>query len=325
MIIYKDKAISIINSNNLPKIWLIFGTDEGEIDLIIKKILEKITNPDAEVITIDDISELKNTIKSRSLFHRNKIIVISGVGDAGVNVISAGINHLNVEDYIIVRGGDLKKHSKLRTFFESHETALTLNCYKLDAYGIASVIEGELKQNKIVFDKEIPNVIAGMIAYDTKIASNEIEKIALFLADSHNRKLTVKIVEELISSSAEISLDKLFSSIVLKNKKLVNHEVNLIDKNNYMLVIRAYQNFLIRLISVQQELGSIGIESAMNKLKPPLFGRQRTDFIEVVRKSRLEKNLARLEKAIELECHIKTLPINQTQLLVQKLYEIVLV
>ncbi|MFK7902772.1 MAG: diguanylate cyclase [Nitratireductor sp.] len=33
----------------------------------------------------------------------------------------------------------------------------------------------------------------------------------------------------------------------------------------------------------------------------------------------------RLEKAIEIECHIKTLPIDQTQLLVQRLYEVVLV
>ena len=45
-----------------------------------------------------------------------------------------------------------------------------------------------------------------------------------------------------------------------------------------MLIIRAYQNFLIRLISVQQELGSIDIESAMKKLKPPLFGQNQSNM-----------------------------------------------
>jgi hypothetical protein len=39
-----------------PKVWLIFGTDEGEIDLIIKKILGNVKNDLCEVFKIDDIS-----------------------------------------------------------------------------------------------------------------------------------------------------------------------------------------------------------------------------------------------------------------------------
>ncbi len=277
-----------------------------------------------EIVKIADICELEDTIRCRSLFHKNRVIVLSVISDAGLHSIINSINNLNSEDYLIVRSSDLKKNSKLRAFFESHETAVALNCYKLDSYSILLMIEGELKRNKIAFDKEVPSIIAGMITSDSKVVSNEIEKIALFLADSHDRRLTGKMVEELISPSTEMSLDRLFSGMVMKNQKIVSHEVNLIDKNNYMLVIRAYQNYLIRLTSVQKDLASLGIEGAMNKLKPPLFGRQRNDFIEVVRKSLLEDNIDRLQKVIQLECDTKRLPVDQTQILIQRIYESVL-
>ena len=322
MIIYKEKVNSTIGSKNPPKLWLIFGTDDGEVDLIIKKIIEKAKNDSYELTTIDDNSELKNAITARSLFQPNKIVVLTGATDSSLDSITGSISQLKSNDYLIVKGGDLKKTSKLRSFFESHESGMALNCYKLDSYSILPTIEDQLRQHKISFDRDVPSIIARLVSTDSRIIKNEIDKISLFLSDSHDRRLTANMVEELISSSCEMSLDRLFSAIVLKNKKVVASEVQLID--NYMFVIRAFQNYLIRLTSVQKDLGSLGIDGAMNKLKPPLFGRYRTEFIEVVRKSLLEENLFLLEQIIQLECDIKQLPVDQTQLLVQRIYEMVL-
>lgn len=322
MIIYKEKVNSTIGSKNPPKLWLIFGTDEGEVDLIVKKIIEKAKDDSYELTTIDDNSELKNSITARSLFQPNKIVVLTGATDSSLDSIISSISQLKNSDYLIVRGGDLKKTSKLRSFFESHESGMALNCYKLDSYSILPTIEEELKNHKILFDRDVPSIIAGMVSTDSRIIKSEIEKIALFLSDSHDRKLTATMVEELISSSCEMSLDRLFSAIVLRKEKVVASEVQLID--NYMFVIRAFQNYLIRLTSVQKDLGTLGIDVAMNKLKPPLFGRYRTEFIEVVRKSLLEENLSLLEEVIQLECDIKQLSVDQTQLLIQSIYEMVL-
>jgi DNA polymerase III delta subunit len=322
MIIYKDKALAIINSKNIPNLWLIFGTDEGEIDLMIKKIIEKVKSESSELITIYDHSELYNSMSARSLFHLNKIIVLSGITDAVFDTINSSINLLKSEDYCIFKGGDLKKTSKLRGWFESHESAIALNCYKLDSHSILPIIESGLRRHNIIFDREIPQLIAGMVSIDSRVIYNEIEKIALFLADSHDRKLTVQMVEDIISCSAEISLDGLFAGIVLKNQKVVSHQIELID--NYIFVIRAYQNYLQRLISAQKDLGRLGIDGVMNRLKPPLFGRNKTEFIEVIKRSLLEENISRLHKIIELECEVKTLPVDQKQLLIQRIYEMVL-
>ena len=322
MIIYKDKVITIINSKNIPNLWLIFGTDQGEIDLMIKKILDKVKSEALELIMINDSIELINAVCTRSLFHSNKIIILSNITDGGLDTIKNSIVHLDHNDLLIVKGGDLKKTSKLREWFESHKTAVALNCYKLDSFSILPIIEAELRRHKILFDRDIPQLIADRVSLDSRIIHNEIDKISLFLSDSHDKRLTIKIVEDLISCNAQVSLDLLFAGIVLKNTQVVSHEIALID--NCIFVIRALQNYLQRLISVQKDLSSLGIDGALNKLKPPLFGRNRTAFIEVVRKSLLEENIFRLHKIIELECDLKSIPVNHKQLLMQAIYEMIL-
>jgi DNA polymerase III delta subunit len=323
MIIYRDKAISVINSKIPPKIWLIFGTDDGEIDLIIRKIIEKVSNDTYEVTTIYNIDDIADSIINRSLFQSNKVIVLSQVTDSGADVICRSIALLTERDYLIVRANDLKKNSKLRTFFENHETAVALNCYKLDSYSKATFIEDQLRKNKISFDKEVPQIIAANLASDSRIIYNEIEKISLFLSDSYDKKLTVEMLDDLITSNSEMSLDKLFTTIVLCDKKSLSREVEKIDNNNCMLVIRSYQNFLQRLISVQEELGAIGIEAAMNKLKPQLFGKQKSDFVNIVRKSLLENNIKLLQEALDIECNIKKSPIEQSKVVTERFFEIV--
>jgi DNA polymerase III delta subunit len=323
MIIYRDKAISIINSKNPPRIWLIFGTDEGEVDLIIRQIMAKVIDETYEIISLDSIDDMEASMVNRSLFQPNKIIILSQVSDGSSDAISRSVALLSERDYLIVRGADLKKNSKVRMFFETHDTAYALNCYKLDTYSIASLVEDKLREKKIVFDREVPIMIAANVSSNSRIIYNEIEKISLFLSDSYDKRLTVEMLDDLISFNSEMSLDRLFTSIVLKDSKSLSQEVEKIDNNSCMLVIRGYQNFLQRLISVQEELGSIGIEAAMNKLKPQLFGRQKSDFINVVRKSLLEDNIVRLKGAIDLECNVKEWSINQVQVVIQRFFQIV--
>ena len=47
MILYRDKALNIINSGkNISKCWLIFGADEGEVRVLTQKIIDKVKSDD---------------------------------------------------------------------------------------------------------------------------------------------------------------------------------------------------------------------------------------------------------------------------------------
>jgi DNA polymerase III delta subunit len=206
--------------------------------------------------------------------------------------------------------------------FEKNENAVAVQCYKIDSSSSKSRIDRELKANGLVYDENIPDLISNLISTDSAVIKNEIEKISLFLADSHEKKLTSEMVGKIISPSPEGSLDAFFMSIILQKKQDFINEMNKLQNTSCILIIRALQNFLCRVIQVQQPLGKIGIEKAMSELIPPLFGKARSDFINAVQNSRVSGNRSLLEKAMQIECDLKvyTSP-NPMILLFQNLFE----
>jgi hypothetical protein len=114
------------------------------------------------------------------------------------------------------------------------------------------------------------------------------------------------MVMEIVSITSEAALDRLFINAILKRRKSFLQEFDKTSQLTDIFLIRAYQNFIVRVISVQRQLGKIGIENAMNNLKPPIFGKQRSDFIEAVQKSDIQSNIRLLNGAIQIECDLKS-------------------
>ncbi len=316
MILYRDKALNIINSGkNISRCWLIFGSDTGEVKVLTHKIIEKVKSDDHELEIVNTDSSVNQLFVERSLFQSHKIIVIEDASDSSTTAIEESMFGVGQNDYLIVCGGELKKSSKLRTLFESHEIAVAVNCYKLDSHAISVNIDRELRANGIKFDKDIPHMILNLISNDSQIIQNEIQKIILFLSDSLDKKLTSELLIDILSVNSEASLDILFINIVLNKQKGVVEEFKKTSQLNDIFIIRAYQNFLVRIISVQKQLWKIGIENAMNTLKPPLFGKQRSDFITTVQQSDMINNIKLLNEAIQTECTLKTSATTETLIL----------
>ncbi len=321
MILYRDKALNIINSGkNISKCWLIFGADEGEVRVLTQKIIDKVKSDDYEVEKVNTDANISQIFLERSLFQTNKIVVVEDASDASAKAIENAIESIGQNDYLIVCGGELKKNSKLRTLFETHEIAAALNCYKLDSHAIIAGIDKDLRANGIRFEKDIPHMMLNLISTDSKVIQNEIQKIVLFLSDSLDKKLTSELLIEILSVNSEASLDKLFISIIFNKQKEFVDEFKKTSQLSDIFIIRAYQNFLVRIISVQNQLWKIGIENAMNTLKPPLFGKQRSDFIDTVQKSDVKNNIRLLNAAMQTECDLKTSSITET-LLFQNILE----
>lgn len=321
MILYKEKVLSLLKSaKSLPNIWLLFGNDDGEIRMIIQKIIKQVNTNESELIKVNSDVNMKEVMFSRSLFEKNKIVIVNDATDSFTSEITDIIDKVMNQDYLIIQGGELKKNSKLRILFEEHNKAIALHCYKLNAF--IEKIEQELRINGLTYEIGVPEMLVNIISNDSQIICNEIKKLSLFFADSLNKKITLNMLSNFISNSAEGSLDRLFLSIVLNNKNDLINEMNKMNRINTLFIVRAYQNFLIRMISVQRDLGKIGIEAAMNKLKPPLFGQPKSDFIFAVKQSRIENNLKLLQNAIQIECDFKSISgIELQQIFLQNVVE----
>lgn len=321
MIIYREKALAVIDSKKTPNLWLIFGANDSEVNIITKKIIDALQSDTTEAITVAD-QDVKTAVLTQSLFHTNKIIVLPGATDALLPVIKASIVKLSNNDYLLIQAGELRKNSKLREFFESHASAYALNCYKVDENAMVAMIEQELRSNNLTFDREVPYALVNLLSTDSGIIQKEVEKLGLFFANSQSKRLNVDIAIDVVSCNSEAILDKFFISIITCDAPVFLQEMQKLQGTNCMLVIRSYQNFLRRIISVQKELGKIGIEKAVSNLKPPLFGNNRSAFIEAVKKSKIEDNLQRMQRSIQIECDMKSLvSVEAEQILFQKIME----
>lgn len=311
--------MSLLHSDRkLANSWLIFGSDDGEVRLMTERIVKKVKTSETEVMKVEnDLS----VMRAQSLFHTSRVIIVCNATDGVTDAVKNSMQYIHEHDYLIVQGGDLKKNSKLRELFEDSNESLALHCYKLNEDAITMVIEKELRQRNIAFDKDIPQMLSSYVSSDSYILQNEINKISLFFADSIEKKLTVSLLNDIVSMNSEASLDQLFTKILLH--KDFSHEMEkAISQMSTIFVIRAYQNFLLRILFVQKQLGKIGIESAMNQLKPPLFGKQKSDFMNVVRNSKFNVNKKLLLGAIQIECDLKSMSgIDSTQILFQQIME----
>ena len=112
MILYRDKALNIINSGkNISKCWLIFGADEGEVRVLTQKIIDKVKSDDYEVEKVNTDANISQIFLERSLFQTNKIVVVEDASDASAKAIENAIESIGQNDYLIVCGGELKKNS----------------------------------------------------------------------------------------------------------------------------------------------------------------------------------------------------------------------
>jgi DNA polymerase III delta subunit len=307
MILYQDKAILLIRSNKmLPRVWLLFGNDQAALKELLVKIKQRLITPEVEVINLiaKDL-DLSSLFLQRSLFHTNKVIILEEVTDDLAKDLEQQLSYLGSEDSLLLLGEDLKKNGPLRTLIEKSQDLAAVNCYRLDSYALISQIENQLKARNLQYERDIPAKIAELV--QREVIERELDKLELFLAGRRDRLLTEEILLEVITIKPEVSLDKVFITIVLKKDKEFCREMNKVIINDLspMLFIKSLQNFLQRIISVQEKFASLGKDAALDSLNPPLFGEAKRVFLEVSQKSDMTHNIRLLEKAFEAEIMIK--------------------
>ncbi len=198
----KFKNLLKIKCDNIPQVWLIFGTEPGLIErsceILIKFI--KIRRLDIkndllssdyniEIIHIHDQNHeqmIYDEIFTFSLFPSLKILLID-YNDKYLslicNIIEKSIpSHI----YIILKGEDLKKSHKIRMLFESSNDLVSLHCYEQGEEYLYNYVLDYFRIKKINVDDTIIKTILTYYSGNIAILYNDLEKIALYCLNSES-------------------------------------------------------------------------------------------------------------------------------------------
>ena len=148
--ILKSYEINKINLN-INKIILLYGRNDGlkseTINTLIKKESNNISKFDEKDI-LNNLDTFKESIRSKSLFEEEKIIIIKRSTDKSLQIIKE-LEKKNLEDLIIIINAEnLDKKSKLRSFFEKDKNYVCVAFYPDNEETLSKLTYNFLKEKK---------------------------------------------------------------------------------------------------------------------------------------------------------------------------------
>ena len=315
------KSYIIEQNFNLDKaLYLFYGVNLGLKNEIKQKIKTSYKNYEILHFLQEDILKkneiLLNEISNISLFEKNKLFIIEEASDKIQDTIDK-ISKKISDNKVIVFASVLDKKSKLRNFFEKSKDAVCVACYEDTENQLKNLILKKLSKFEGLNPENI-NLILQTCNNDRSKLNNELDKIRVcFRGKKIESEKLAQLLNLKVNEDFNILKDEAFLGNKEKTNKLLSETLIESDKNIYYLSI--INQRLNKLNSIIKNLNNSNIENEVNKLKPPIFWKDKTNFINQANKWDENKIESAFKKTYNLEIGIKTNSLINHKVLLRKL------
>ncbi|MCE2991389.1 MAG: DNA polymerase III subunit delta [Candidatus Jidaibacter sp.] len=313
-----------IKSNGISALLfaLVYGPDEGGADINAARIAQEFAKTSASEISKIDFKEIKDDpsmlvtrLNSVSLFGDITILIIENCPQTLPKQMLEFLNKASFSGKLILKAGELRPTSNLRKLAENSEKALSIACYKDDQRQIEVYVRTFLQERGAKFDSAVISILAQVLPANKLVIASELEKLITYKS---GEQITISDVQDVISDSQEAALDDLCVYFALGQKpqilKVLERAIN--TDTSFMLILRVLQRYLSRVLEVlsHKETG-LSVDSAVLKLAPPVFFKQKDNLIRVCKALDQQKVLAMMQDLVKLELECKRLPVDQYMLI----------
>lgn len=288
---------------------LFYGPDRGRATLLGETAAKALAQ-DVRSFHDDITKQTAETVKSAaqagdSLFGATHCLRLRDVTDKSAGIVEDLIGLADKSVPVIVEAGDLKPASKLRKLFENSKTAAACALYAPDIRDLARLARERLKRENIAADATAIDRLASLLPSDTMSATAEIERFVSWASGKSG--VTIADIEDVFSDRADFEASDLALAVGSGNPGLVLRMMQRLGEETSVGLVRQAQWHFQRLLEARAatETGET-IETAVSRLKPPVFFKQTAAFQAQIRlwdTRRIERALGRL---VEAEQHLKS-------------------
>ncbi len=309
------------NLNLLKKnIVLFYGENLGLISEFKGKI--ESVNKDKKIIkfTQDNVLQNENLIfdevYNSSLFNKTKIIYVYEVTDKILKILEE-IESKITEDKIYLFGNILEKKSKLRAHFEKSKDYEVVPCYKDSEITIKKLI-----QKKLIgysgLTTQIQNILMDNCGLDRIKLNNELNKIKIFFND---KILKFEQINELLNNKSDGDFNSIKDFALKGNNEKTNNLLSniILEVDQIPLYLSSINQRLNKLRELAINAKKSNLSEAMNNLKPPVFWKDKPNFLKQAEKWDGSKIRHALNKTYEMELKIKSDVVIDKKILIKKL------
>jgi DNA polymerase-3 subunit delta len=305
--IIKSFEIDKINLDK-NKFILFYGKNQGLKNEAIKKLIKK----DRQVFSYDEKEILDNeesfieNILSKSLFEKEKIIIIKRATDKLLLIIEK-LSTKNFDDVaIIINAESLEKKSKLRSFFEKNKELVCAPFYPDNDQTLSKLAYNFLRNKKISISPSNINLIVNKCSGDREALINEIQKIELF--NKNGKKINSENISKLINLNENHSISELIDNCLAKNKKKI---ISILNENNFnnedcIIIARSFLIKAKRLLALSTTFETNkNIDLTISSAKPPIFWKEKDITKQQIFKWKSENIKKLIYSLSDIELQIK--------------------
>jgi DNA polymerase-3 subunit delta len=318
--IYKSYLIEQ-NINALDKNKTLFYGENLGLKNEFKNKIKK-NNKDAEIINFTQEEIFKNTeiffneIINISLFERKKIYFINQASDKILDIIQEIETKLD-DQKLYLFSDILEKKSKLRNYFEKSNSCIIIACYSDNEITIKNIIHTKLKGFNGLSPQNT-NLILDNCNLDRIKLGNELDKIVTFF---RNKNIDYDNLEKLLDTKINEDFNILKDVALKGNKTLTNKLLSdtVLDTEKNIFYLTLINQRLNKLMEIDHTSKDISLDDEINKMKPPIFWKDKPNFIEQAKKWNYKKISDALNKTYDLEIDIKSNSLINKNIFIKKL------
>ena len=305
--IFKSFEINKIDKR-INQLILFYGKNEGlknEAISILIKDKSNIQNYEEKEI-LDNENNFIENILSKSLFEKEKFIVIKRTTDKILKVIET-LHLKNLENTTIILNSDnLEKKSKLRSLYEKDKKLVCVPFYPDNDQTLSKLAYNFLSSKKISLSPSNINLIVSKCSGDRQTLINELQKIEYF--GKNGKKINSENISKLINLTENHSISELIDNCLSQNKKKI---ISVLNENNFsnedcIMITRSFIIKAKKLLALSKTFETNkNIDLTIASAKPPIFWKEK----EITKQQILKwkpKNIKNLIYALsETELQIK--------------------
>lgn len=253
-----------------------------------------------EILKNED--SLFREIKNFSLFEEGKVFFVQDVGDKFLKILEEVIPIIG-ENKLFLFTGNLEKKSKLRIFFEKKKEVDLIACYQDNELTIKKVIIRNLKGYTGVTTQVVDSIKEACSSDRLKL-NNEINKIKAYFIE---KKINLAELHTLLNNREDDDFN-LIKDNALNGKKIETNILlnsTVIEPEKFIYYIAAINQRLSKLKQVMNKK-NINLETVIGSLKPPIFWKDKPNFIYQAKIWDINKLNKALDNTYNVELKIKT-------------------
>ena len=266
-------------------------------------------NKESEIIKLnqDDILKKKefffNEINNISLFEKKKVYFIEQTSDKILDIIQEIEPKIDTQKLYLF-ADILDKKSKIRNYFEKSNNCGSVACYADNEISLKKIILKKLSNYSGLTTNNI-NLTINYCNLERSKLNNEIKKIRAYFID---KKIDTEKLEILLNVKTNDKFDFLKDEALngnkIKTNQLLSNTDMDVEKNIlYLNIINQRLNRLIEVLNLKR---SYSLDEAINKIKPPIFWKEKPNFLIQIKKWNIKKIQTALRKTYDLEVKIKS-------------------